>query len=142
MTDHTPETQEVEEVEPTPATPEVQEGTQEQKDDGDADTFPRSYVEGLRRENAEARVKAKRADELAARLHGALVAATGRLADPADLPFDEAHLDDESALSAAIDDLLASKPHLASRRPRGDVGQGARAETQTVSLGALLRARA
>lgn len=122
---------------------EAPEGTEGQQDDGgNAETFPRSYVEELRRENADARVKAKRSDDLATRLHAALVSATGRLADPTDLPFDDAHLDDEGALSAAIDELLGSKPHLASRRPHGDVGQGARPEPVTTGLGALLRARA
>ena len=91
----------------------------------DAETFPREYVEKLRKENADARVKAKRADDLAARLHTALVAATGRLADPSDLPFDDAHLEDADALNAAVDALLARKPHLASRRPVGSIGQGA-----------------
>ena len=52
--------------------------------------------------------------------------ATGRLADPTDLEFDEDHLDDPDALAAAIDDLLARKPHLASRKPVGDIGQGQR----------------
>ena len=52
-------------------------------------------------------MKAKRADDLAARLHTALVTAMGRLADPTDLPYDEAHLADDTALGAAVDDLLA-----------------------------------
>lgn len=104
------------------------------------DTFPREYVEQLRRESAADRVRAKRADDLAARLHAAQVAATGRLADPRDLPFDEAHLDDQDALTAAIDALLADRPHLASRLPRGDVDQGARpAAPEPFSLGNLLR---
>ena len=50
--------------------------------------------------------------------------ATGRLADPTDMPFDEVHLDDPEALAIAIEDLLAKRPHLASRRPTGDIGQG------------------
>lgn len=111
--------------------------------DSDADTFSRTYVEKLRRENASYRERAQRADELANRLHAALVDATGRLADPTDLPFDAAHLDDADALTAAIDALLAGKPHLASRRPFGDVGQGNRGgSAESVSLAELLRARA
>lgn len=43
--------------------------------------------------------------------------AAGKLADPTDLPFDESHLDDLGALRAAVDDLIARKPNLASRRP-------------------------
>lgn len=94
--------------------------------DNDADTFPREVVEKLRQENGKYRQKAQRADTLAQRLHTELVCATGKLADPADLPFDESHLDDPDALVAAIDELLERKPHLASRRPVGDIGQGQR----------------
>lgn len=108
-----------------------------------ADTFSRTYVEKLRRENAGYRERANRADDLAKRLHTALVQATGRLADPTDLPFDAAHLDDPDALAAAIDALLAGKPHLASRRPFGDVGQGNRGNSaEPVNLADMLRARA
>lgn len=103
------------------------------------DTFPRSYVDKLRKEAADARVKVKDRDDLAARLHTQLVAANGRLADPSDLPFDEAHLEDADALNAAVDDLLARKPHLASRRPVGDVGQGVSVPTSSVDLAGILR---
>jgi hypothetical protein len=110
--------------------------------DDDAETFPRSYVEELRRENARYRERARSADTYAKRLHIELVRATGKLADPTDLEFTEDHLDDPDALSAAIDDLLARKPHLASRRPTGEIGQGASALTTTVDLASLLRQRA
>ena len=100
-------------------------------------------MEKLRRENAGYRERANQADALAARLHTALVAATGRMADPTDLPFDTAHLDDEQALIGAIDELLARKPHLANRRPFGDVGQGQQGKTsEPVNLADLLRSRA
>ncbi|WP_417365047.1 hypothetical protein [Glutamicibacter arilaitensis] len=109
----------------------------------DAETFPRSYVEKLRKEAAGHRDRAKRADDLATRLHTALVEATGRLADARDLPFDESHLDDPQALSEAIDKVLADKPHLATRKPSGNIGQGVKSEGQaTISLGGLLRANA
>lgn len=111
--------------------------------DSSADTFGRAYVEKLRKESAGYRERAQRADDLAARLHTALVSATGRLADPTDLPFDAANLDDEQALTGAIDELLTRKPHLASRRPFGDVGQGNRgASSEPVNLADMLRARA
>lgn len=113
-TDETPET-------PDAETPETDETPPE-----DGDTFPREYVERLRRESAEHRTRAKRADELAARVFRLEVAATGRLADPDDLPYDDALLEDPAALTAAIDALLSAKPHLASRRPRGEVDQGVR----------------
>lgn len=108
----------------------------------DAETFPREYVQKLRDESAKYRTRAQQTDALAHRLHTALAAATGRLADPTDLPFDEAHLDDPDALNAAVDALLAGKPHLANRTPRGDVGQGASDSGANVSLAGLLRAGA
>lgn len=109
--------------------------------DGDQpETFPREYVEKLRKESAGYRERAQQADTYAQRLHTALVAATGRLADPSDLPFDSAHLDDNDALSAAIDALVERKPHLKSRRVVGDVGQGAGSvKAGDVDLAALLR---
>lgn len=100
--------------------------TGDENTDDDAETFPRSVVEKLRQENGRYRQRAQQADALAQRLHTELVRATGRLADPADLPFDAAHLDDTEAMTAAIDVLLTDKPHLASRKPVGDIGQGAR----------------
>lgn len=150
MTDTT-ET-EIEQTEETPVEPDDM--ATEQTDAGDEgvradrvpsdepDTFPREYVEKLRKEAADARVKAKDRDTLAERLHVALVAATGRLADPTDLPFDPEHLDDADALSAAIDALVERKPHLASRRPIGDIGQGASTGIEPVSLAGILRANA
>ena len=70
------------------------------------ETFDREYVQKLRDEAAGHRVKAKRADALAASLVTAQAALTGKLADPTDLPFDEALLDedgyvDESKVQAA-----------------------------------------
>lgn len=120
-------TEEIEEIEETEETPEES-----------PDTFPREYVEKLRKESAEHRVKAKRADEFAHRLHIALVSATGRLEDPTDLAFDETHLNDSEALEKAITELLEKKPHLAARRITGNVGQG---ETgmQGVDLAGILR---
>lgn len=111
--------------------------------DEDQDSFPRSYVEKLRDENAKYRQRAQRSDELAQRLHVALVEATGSLQDPTDLAFDESHLEDPEALTAAIDDLLARKPHLASRRPFGDIGQGVTSGNDSeVNLAEILRSRA
>lgn len=154
----TPDETETEEGTQAPSTPAADgEGTQqrvpldEQADDESArpeaeagegdqpDTFPRSYVEQLRQENGKYRQRAQRADELARRLHRVLVEQTGRLADPSDLAFDEAHLDDPEALTAAVDALLASKPHLASRKVIGDVGQGASGASGEVNLLGILR---
>lgn len=111
--------------------------------DESADTFPRSYVERLRRESAGYRERAQAGDTYAQRLHTELVKATGKLADATDLTFDEAHLEDPDALAAAIDDLLARKPHLANRRPVGDIGQGpVSGAGSNVDLAAILRQRA
>lgn len=106
------------------------------------EAFDRPYVEKLRREAAESRVKAKRADDLAAALWTARVTATGRLADPTDLVMpDDADPLDEDAVTTAVDGLLERKPHLASRKPRGDVGAGATPAGGTVDLAALMRSR-
>ncbi len=108
----------------------------------DAETFPRDYVVKLRDESAKYRQRAADRDEVATRLHTALVAATGRLQDPSDLPFDEAHLSDAEALSTAVDTLLQAKPHLANRKPSGNIGQGVSGVSDTVSLSGLLKANA
>jgi hypothetical protein len=109
-----------------------------------ADTFDREYVTKLRKESAGYRDKAKtaeaHADTANRRLHAALVTASGRLADPADLPYSAEHLESPDALNAAIDSLLEAKPHFKSRTPRGNVGQGVKdSATAQFDLGARLR---
>ena len=116
--------------------------TDNEQTDEEQDTFPRDYVEKLRDENAKYRQRAQRADDLAHRLHNALTEATGRLADPSDLPYDESHLDDPEALQRAIQELLEKKPHLGSRKPVGNIGQGVSSSTDAVDLAAMMRARA
>ena len=100
----------------------------------------------LRREAARRERPLPRACEERRRLRQAVAhragRATGRLADPTDLEFADDHLDDPDALAAAIDDLLARKPHLASRRPTNEIGQGDTPSTATVDLAAILRRRA
>ena len=122
----------------TPETPAVEPSAVDQPE-----TFTRVYVQRLRDEAAKHRIKAKRADDLARELFTSRVAALGRLADPTDLVYDEVLFDaDAPALEAAVDELIARKPHLANRRPSGDVDQGAREQGQTVDLAGMLRARA
>ena len=123
-------------------TPVVTSTTVDTGDDDQPETFPREYVEKLRDENAKYRQRAGLADDLAKRLHLELVKGTGRLADPTDLPFDDAHLSDPDALTAAVEALLAAKPHLASRKPSGDIGQGATATADSFSLAGMLRSGA
>lgn len=126
-TEGTDETTDTGATEETDAATEGTDPTEgDENPDDNAETFPRSVVERLRQENGRYRQRAQQADALAQRLHTELVRATGRLADPTDLPFDAEHLDDAEVLTAALDALLADKPHLASRRPVGDIGQGQR----------------
>ena len=131
----------VDETNPAPEEPTVEEPVEEPTDE-EQDTFPREYVEKLRDENAKYRQRAQKADDLAHRLHNALTEATGRLQDASDLPYDESHLDDPEALQRAIQELLAKKPHLGSRKPAGNIGQGASNTTDTIDLAAMLRSRA
>ncbi|MCH8562030.1 hypothetical protein LTI14_02165 [Nesterenkonia sp. YGD6] len=98
-------------------------------------------MEKLRDENAKYRQRAQGADELAHELHTCRVEATGRLADPTDLEFSEEHLDDPQKLTAAIEELLNRKSHLAMRKPLGNIGQGVMSQgTGNVDLAGLLRA--
>ncbi len=106
------------------------------------DTFPRAYVEDLRKENADYRNRAKAADDLAKRLHTELVRATGKLADPTDMPFDAEHLEDPDKLATSIDQLLSAKPHLKARRIVGAVGQGESGTTTGVDLLGIMRGTA
>lgn len=136
------ETAETSATEEPPETSDDENVADETTEDDEPETFTREYVKKLREEAATARVKAKDRDDLAQRLHTVLVAATGRLADPTDLPYSEEHLADEQALTTAIDELIARKPHLADRRPVGDIGQGATTGDEPVSLAGILRANA
>ena len=99
-------------------------------------------VKQLRNESARYRVKAREARELAeqraAALFTALVRLDGRLADPSDLPYSEKYLTDETALEAAISDLLERKPGLAARQYRGNIGAGIKTN-QPTSLIELMR---
>ena len=115
-----------EEQGPLETVEEAQELQADQEQDEQQQTFDRAYVEKLRKESANYRDKAKRAQELEQRLHNALVAKDGRLADPADLEFDPEHLDNPEALSNAISNLVAKKPGLRAQRLSGDVGAGVR----------------
>ncbi|MDF3283366.1 hypothetical protein [Gordonia sp. N1V] len=104
----------------------------------DGDTFDRAYVEDLRKESAGYRTRVR---DLEQQLHRLQVQQTGALADPADLPFDAAHLESPEALQAAIDALLADKPHLKARAfAPGGAAQGARGQVSGgVDLLGMLR---
>ena len=120
--------------------PDLESGNPEGSDlESDPDMFPLAYVEQLRQENGRYRQRAQQADTYAERLHTELVRATGRLADPTDLPYVEDHLVDADKLAGAITELLNRKPHLAARRASGDIGQGHNPSSGTVDLAAILR---
>jgi hypothetical protein len=105
--------------------------------EGGAETFPREYVEQLRKENADRRKRAEELEGRNARLVAGLlraeVVADGRLADPANLLegaaaaalVGEDGAPDPEKVKDAVTELLARKPHYA-KRISGDVGQGAR----------------
>jgi hypothetical protein len=127
-------------AEPPETSPEGEEGQPE------PESFPRSYVEDLRRESAGYRERAKRADVLAERLLAATVASAtaGIRADPTDLPASDALLDDDGfpdaeAITAAARSLVERKPHLGDRRPTGTVDQGARESAETINLAGMIR---
>lgn len=98
------------------------------------DTFPRAYVEQLRSEAKEGRIKAAKMDEANARLIAAYAQATGRLLDTDALPLspdllDDNGLADPAKVSAAVDELLAAKPFLAKRTPTTPIALGVRQDT-------------
>lgn len=122
----------------------VEEPTPEATDE--PQTYSADYVAKLRQEAAESRVKAKRADDLARQVVRATAKADGRLIDVEDLAFDATFITEEGTVdldrvTAAIDSLVERKPHLASRRPTTPIPQGARQESEQVSLLALLNGR-
>lgn len=107
----------------------------------DGDTFSREYVQELRQESAGYRTRVR---DLEQQLHRLQVEQTGALADPADLPFDAAHLESPEALQAAIAALLEAKPHLKARRFAPDAAaQGAMGQASGgVDLLGILRQNA
>lgn len=121
---------------------ETEEVEEPQEQEEEEETFSREYVEELRAEAAENRIKAKKAQELAEEVFTYRVAALGKLADPTDLAYDADLLEDADALGAAVEELIQKKPHLADRRPTGEVDQGARTDAATVDLAGMLRAGA
>lgn len=123
-------------------------GEDEQEPQGD--TFPRSYVEKIRKENQNYRDRAKKGETALSRLTDSTVreATNGILVDPTDLTYDEESMSDEDGfpdpekIKEAAEALIERKPHLAPRRPRGDIGQGRQRQEEEFSLGALLRENA
>ena len=112
------------------------------------ESFSADYVRDLREEAAAHRVKAKRVDDANARLVAAYATADGRLVDVEALTMSEDMLDEEglvdpAKVTAAIGDLIAAKPYLASRKPTTPLPQGVREDVPTTpGLFDLIRERA
>lgn len=127
-------------TDPTPGEgmPETAEGDTEPK------TYDQEYVTGLREEAKSWRIKAGRADDLETRLHTELTKADGRLADPADLPFDPEHLADPQKHADAISALIRHKPHFASRKAAAgtNIGQGQQGSATPPQVGLIDAIRA
>ena len=113
----------------------------EQDDDG-SDSTP---LQRARRDAAKYRRRLRdtesRLESLQRELFTARVRATGRLADPTDMPFDPELLDSDDGLTEAIDALTEAKPHLKARA-FGDIGQREVDSRPAVSIGSILRANA
>ena len=100
------------------------------------ETFSAEYVKELRDEAAAHRIKAKRIDDANARLVAAYAAQDGRLVDVDALTMSEDMLDadgliDPEKVTAAIGELIAAKPYLASRKPTTRLPQGVREDVPT-----------
>lgn len=123
------------------STSEPEEGTEDSKDS----TFSREYVEGLRAESRQNRIRASRADFLATHVRTLATreACRGVVSDPEALPWDDAWVSedkiDHDAIRAAAEALAIAKPWLS--RPRGTIGQGEHSDAPAaLSLSELLRA--
>jgi hypothetical protein len=118
----------------TKNTEQVTETPDDERQDENAETFPRSYVEKLRTEAKGNRQRAETAeknlDAVLRELFSAKVSALGKLADADDLPYDAELLADEDKLTEAVDALIARKPHLARHRVAGNAGQGVTGKTE------------
>lgn len=151
MSTNTPEHDPANDPQDDAENPEDQEGQTDPENpaDGqeDGDTFPRSYVEKLRQESKGYRDRAKRGETAITRLTEATVreATNGILVDSSDLTFDEKTMTDDDGfpdpekIKTAAEELVTRKPHLAPRRPRGDIGQGVKKTNDDFSLAGILR---
>ena len=139
MTEPTTEATEAPVADATPDEPIADESS---TDEAEPDTFPREVVEKLRQENGKYRQRAQQADTYAT---GCTPNLSGPQAGWPIRPTSSSTKNTSMILTpwpAAVDDLLARKPHLASRKPTGDIGQGQRgAESEPFSLLELLKER-
>lgn len=101
------------------------------ENDGTPDTTPGVDNDGAPSVEALQALQAENAT-LAHRLHAALVAADGRLSDPAALAFDPDHLQEGDNLTDAITQLVERHPALKAQQVAGDVGAGPRGDSKAV----------
>jgi hypothetical protein len=115
--------------------------------DGEAtETFDRQYVEQLRKEAKQNRLKARRVDDLELAIRDLAIRhhTAGLLVDPESLEWsddfaDDHGLPDGTKITEAAQELISRKPYLG--RPRGRLpGQGEHSEADVkISLSELLR---
>ncbi len=115
--------------------------------EAEPETYPAEHVKELRAEAAAQRVKAKRTDAANERLATLYASSDGRLISASELAYSDALLGDDGLVdagkvTAAVSELLAIKPYLASIRPTTPIAQGARiTEPAPVGLFDLIRSR-
>lgn len=90
--------------------------------DAEPDTFPREYVQALRKEAADHRAKAKKVTDANARLMALHAEMDGRLINVSELAYtddlvDDSGLVDPQKVAQAIDALIESKPYLRKSAP-------------------------
>lgn len=108
-------------------------------------SFDADYVKDLRAKAAEARVKAKRADALAAQAVAAIVRADGRLIDADLVEFTEDLIGTDGLIDAGkvaehIAALVQAKPYLRRQTPTTPISQGVLPEpVDSVGLFARMR---
>ena len=102
----------------------------DQRDDDqgdDDDTFPRSYVQRLRRRSNGYRLQLREresdVDRLQRQLFAERLQRLDLVVDHDAVPYDPALLDDDDALQEHIEGLLADKPYLRKRKVSGNIGQ-------------------
>jgi hypothetical protein len=110
--------------------PETNEENHETETDGDTIVYAKSDLAKLRRSQDAYRQRAKTAEgrvaDLVQQRHEALVRLDGRLQDSTDLPFDPDAVLEPDQITETITEMITAKPHLKSRKPTGDIGQGVR----------------
>ena len=108
-------------------TEQEQESSEQEQESSEQQSFSREYVEQLRDKSAGYRLRAKeseqRLEEVQRALFSERVQRLDLLVNPEELPYNPALLDSPEELTAAVEQLLESKPYLRKRKAGGDIGQ-------------------